>query len=398
MQQGTGPAEYYQYLQNNPRVDDYAEFRSAGEKLQAAWQYWPAPQKDGVLSPSDYNEGVKQYYLYAQWLLESQLKALTEKARKRDMRLYFDLPLGVSPQSYDVWRERESFVSGISAGAPPDGFFTRGQQWELSPLHPQGLRRQGYKYYIECLRHNFKYAGILRIDHIMSFHRLYVIPEGFEATQGAYIRYPCDEFYAIVTLESSRASCLVLGEDLGTVPTEVRKMMQRHQLYRHYVVQYEIAPTTPPLPDVPQKVIASINTHDMPTFTSFWQGNDVQERYNRGLLDNEGVAIEIKNRQLIRDKVINYLSGKGFINSRSPGTHEVLRGLLAFLSSSRAWAVMVNLEDLWGETQAQNVPGTLDEKLNYCRMLRYIFEEFTNMPQVVEALQDVSDKRRGGNV
>ncbi|HJX03757.1 MAG TPA: 4-alpha-glucanotransferase, partial [Dehalococcoidia bacterium] len=222
MQQGTAPAEYYQYLQNNPRVEDYAEFRSAGEKLQAAWQYWPAPQKDGVLNPSDYNEGVKQYYLYAQWLLESQLKALTEKARKRDMRLYFDLPLGVSPQSYDVWRERESFISGISAGAPPDGFFTKGQQWELSPLHPQGLRRRGYKYYIECLRHNFKYAGILRIDHIMAFHRLYVIPDGFEATQGAYIRYQPDEFYAIVTLESHRASCLVLGEDLGTVPTEVR--------------------------------------------------------------------------------------------------------------------------------------------------------------------------------
>jgi 4-alpha-glucanotransferase len=232
----------------------------------------------------------------------------------------------------------------------------------------------------------------------MAFHRLYVIPEGFEATQGAYIRYPCDEFYAIVTLESSRASCLVLGEDLGTVPSEVRKMMQRHQLYRHYVVQYEIAPTSPPLPDIPQKVIASINTHDMPTFTSFWQGNDIQERYNRGLLDNEGVAIESKNRQLVREKVINYLSGKCLINSRKSSTHEVLRGLLALLSSSGARAVMINMEDLWGETQAQNMPGTQDENLNYCRMLRYIFEDFTNLPQVVKTLQDVNDKRVGGNL
>jgi 4-alpha-glucanotransferase len=383
------------FMNANPMVEDYARFRATGEKRRESWHSWPLPQRDGVLNKDDYDEQKKYYHIYVQWLADEQLKLVSQQAHKSEVKLYFDLPLGVNLNSYDVWRERDAFVSGVSAGAPPDVFFTKGQKWELTPLHPDGIRKQGYRYYINCLRHNLKYADILRIDHIMAFHRLYMIPQGFDANQGVYVRYHAPEFYSLLTLESHRNKAMILGEDLGTVPAEVRKTMSQYSLYRHYVVQYDVS-TDPekPFPAVPVNVVASVNTHDMPTFATFWQGEDISQRKELGLLDDTGFKTEVEKRRLMREAVIAFLKKERFVADSKPSINEILRGILAFLGSSPAKVVLVNIEDLWLEARPQNVPGTSGENLNYCRKLSYAFEELSCLPAVVNLLGEVNQRRK----
>src|SRR5262249_50771705 len=145
----------------------------------------------------DYDEEVRRYHLYVQWQADEQLRALGEKARAGGSGLYLDLPLGVNSDSYDVWRDRSSFALGISAGAPPDVFFTKGQDWGFPPLHPENIRTNGYRYLRDYLHHHMQFAGLLRIDHLMGLHRLYWVPQHLGPRQGVYVRYPVEELYAI---------------------------------------------------------------------------------------------------------------------------------------------------------------------------------------------------------
>src|SRR5262249_34955051 len=149
-------------------------------------------------------------HVYAQWAMDRQLARF-------DGRLYLDLPVGVNRDAWEVWRDRDAFVLGLSAGAPPDALFLGGQDWGLPPLHPERARTGGWRYVRDCVRHHMRHAGMLRVDHVMGLHRLYCVPAGMRATEGAYLRYPHEELYAILCLESARARCALVGEDLGTV-------------------------------------------------------------------------------------------------------------------------------------------------------------------------------------
>ena len=160
---------------------------------------------------------------------------MAEEARRAGPGLYLDLPLGVHAHGYDVWREREAFAVEASGGSPPDVVFTKGQDWGFPPLHPERIRAQGYRYVLAYLRRQLACAGVLRIDHMPVFHRLFWIPHGVPASQGVYVRYPAEEYYAIFSLESHRHKAMLVGEDLGTVPPEVPESMGRHNVHRMYV-------------------------------------------------------------------------------------------------------------------------------------------------------------------
>ena len=381
----------------HPVVEDYARFRSVGERQRISWRLWPEPLRSGAISEGDYDAESKRYHLYVQWLACQQIEVLSEKARAADVTLHLDLPLGVHPDGYDVWRHRDLFVQDISTGAPPDAFFSLGQNWAFPPLHPEKLRQQGYSYYIDCLRHHLKYAGILRIDHMMSLHRLFWIPKGMKASQGVYVRYHPEEFHAILTLESQRSKAIIAGEDLGTVPPQVRPAMARHGLHRTFVVQCELAPDTRrALRGVSWGAVASLDTHDMPPFAAFWQGLDIQQRLRLGLLDEVSSLHEVEYRQALRRSVVNFLRREGKLKGTATEVQDVLRACLAFLGASRARVVLVNLEDLWLETQPQNMPGTQEENPNWRRKSRYTMEVFTRLPQVVEPLRELDQARRQG--
>ena len=172
------------------------------------------------------------------------------------------------------------------------------------------------------------------------------------------MNYRAEEFYAILTLESRRSGCVVVGEDLGTVPPEVPRMMERHGLRRMYVVQYEAKTEDPPLPPPPSASIASINTHDMPPFAAYWSAADVDDRLKQELLDEAGAGRERETREAIRRSTVAVLVEQGHLSSGpTRQADKVLEALLEFLSASEAEMVLINLEDLWGETMPQNVPG-----------------------------------------
>ncbi|CEP66205.1 Glycoside hydrolase, superfamily [Moorella glycerini] len=366
-----GRAEMEAWLAGNPAARDYARFRAAVEKQHATWTEWPSRMREGCLKEGDYDTEAMQYHLYVQWQAHRQVKALAACARRSGPGLYLDLPLGVHREGYDVWRHRQDFALAASSGAPPDTFFRQGQEWGFPPLHPEGIREDGYSYYIACLRHHLRHAGILRLDHVMGLHRLYWIPRGLAATEGVYVRYHAGEFYAILALESRRHRAILVGEDLGTVPGYVRLAMTRHNINRMYVLAAEY--TGNPgraLGPVPPGSLASLNTHDMPPFAAFWR-----ERQKSG---RQRAALPV------------FLYNRGFLQVATTATGSLLRGCLAYLAASPARLLLVNLEDLWLETEPQNIPGTGTGYPNWRRKARYSLEEFTRQPEVVSLLRDVN--------
>jgi len=384
------------FLQAHPMVEDYARFRATCDRRRTGWRSWPKGLRRGQLKEGDYDEEGKRYHLYVQWLAHQQVGELSRKAREKGTSLYLDLPLGSHPDGYDVWRWQELFPRGVSAGAPPDSFFAPGQDWGFPPMHPERLREDGYRYYVDCLRHHFRYGGILRVDHVMGFHRLFWVPKGMAASDGVYVRYRAEDFYAILALESHRNQTTVVGEDLGTVPLVVRRAMARHGLLRMYVAPFELTSKGRQLLPPPRShAVAGLNTHDMPPFAAFWEGLDIWDRHEMGLLSRAAAQRRLRRRQACKKALVSFLDRSGWVPALSADPWSVLIGLLAFLGASAARVVLVNLEDLWLETQPQNVPGTVEERPNWRRKARYPFEAFRQMPQVVQTLRKIDHLRKG---
>jgi 4-alpha-glucanotransferase len=386
---------FRRFVEENPRVEDYARFRAVCERREQPWPRWPTRLRDGLLRAGDYEPRAFQYHLYVQWLASEQLGAVSRAARRRGSGLYLDFPLGVNATGYDVWRERRAFAREARAGAPPDQLFTGGQDWGFPPLHPEAIREDGYRYHIACLRRHLRHASFLRIDHVMGMHRLFWIPRGFDASHGIYVRYREEELYAILSLESHRARCVIVGENLGTVPPEVNKAMSRHRIQKLFVLQYELPSLTKRnLGAIPSGCVASLNTHDMPPFTAFWEDLDIDERVRLGMVTAASAEEEKKERGAMRRRLVAVLERRKLFKGKSRKTADVLRACLALLAASRAGLVMVNLEDLWGETVAQNVPGTSTERPNWRLKARHPLEAFRTMSAVLESLGRVKRSRK----
>ncbi|HBL26945.1 MAG TPA: 4-alpha-glucanotransferase [Acidobacteria bacterium] len=384
------------FVRRKPDLETYAAFRAVGDRRGESWQLWPERLREGTLAPADFDEEDYRYHLWCQWACDRQIGELARKARRRGPGLYLDLPLGVHGSSFDVWRERDLFTQKISAGAPPDSFFTQGQNWGFPPLQPERLRERGYDYLIDSLRHHLEHAGLLRIDHVMQLHRLFWIPEGMEAAHGVYVTYPAEELYAVLCLESQRHQAMLVGENLGTVPPEVYEAMERHDMLGMFVAQYELQPDQG-LREPPVTTAASLNTHDMPTFSGFLEAKDTEDLESLGFFDADEARDERTKRDRIRRQVEGWLPAEtraGLGGDQARLDRAVLRLLLDHMAASPARMVLINLEDLWGETAPQNVPGTHRERPNWRRKARHAFEDFSGRPEVVEALRRMDELRR----
>jgi 4-alpha-glucanotransferase len=419
------------FVRENKNVDDYAGFRAVTDRQRKGWNAWPAPLRDGKIAAGDYDEDAKNYYLYAQWIIQEQLRVLADKAHARGQLLYLDLPLGLHADSYDVWRYRQFFVRGVAGGAPPDPVFTKGQNWGFPPMNPEAMRLNRYEHVIALLRNHFRYGKLLRIDHVMGLHRLYWIPDGLTGDKGVYVEYPADELYAILCLESHRYQAGIVGENLGTVPPGVNRALARHNIRQMYVVQYEIMgdPRMPKLRPVPARSVASLNTHDMPPFQAFLEGLDIDDRVDLDLLDEKTARRERKQRAVMRKALAAVAavreaqarqlavssreaqarqlaassreaqarqraasSNDGRRPPRRPSSADVngrYVGVLRFLARSMADIVLINLEDLWQETFPQNVPATNKTRPNWRRRIRPSIEQIRRMAAIAEVLSDV---------
>jgi 4-alpha-glucanotransferase len=403
---GKRAGELREWARRHPLAEEYARFRATTERRASSWWSWPKRERGGRLAGEGDDPAAYRYHLYVQWLMAEQMGAISAKAKERGSGLYFDFPLGVNPDGFDTWRERDAFALAASAGAPPDPFFTGGQDWGFPPLHPERIREQGYAYPIACLRHLLEHAGVLRIDHVMGLHRLYWVPHGLDPRSGAYVRYRPEEWYAILALEAHRSGAVVVGEDLGTVPTAVRHAMARHHVYRSFVLQYEARADGPAvLPVPPRESQASLNTHDMPPFAAFWRGLELQTRVEQGWLSEGDAREQLERRARLRLAIVNVLRSGGWLPDEVAGPapigrrieRAVLEAALSFLAAGPAALVLVNLEDLWGETRPQNVPGTVHQYPNWRRKAKLPLEAFRLEGRVVGTLATVNRLRMRGS-
>jgi 4-alpha-glucanotransferase len=384
---------------------DYAAFRAIGETQRASWQHWPARLRDRapvIRSRADAAAAGIDLdrlgsHVVAQWAMQRQLGSLGGGRA----RLYLDLPVGVNRDAYEVWRHRQLFLLSLSAGAPPDALFLGGQDWGLPPLAPQALRKDHYRYFIACVRHHMKVAGMLRIDHVMGLFRLYCVPVGFPATDGVYLRYHADELLAVLVLESARARCAIAGEDLGTVPDHVRPAMARHGMYRLHVGQWALpaklgAPTLPAPPDS----VASLNTHDTATFAGWWLGADIDDRRDLGLTTDQQQAAERAERAEARSAILATIPGA---SARAPSPslasdlEQAMISTTAELAAGPAEILLVALDDLALEPTPHNVPGTTAQRPNWQRRVpgwSTALDPTTAAPTAANAIAAVITARR----
>jgi 4-alpha-glucanotransferase len=340
---------FQKFMEENPGVAEYARFRARAESKE--------------------RKNAEQYHVYAQWLVQTQLRELANYSHAAGSFLYLDLPLGLHQHSYDAERYPELFVKGVSGGAPPDPVFTTGQNWAFRPIHPEAMRADGYRYAIAYIRNHLRFAKLLRIDHVMGLHRLFWIPEGLTGDKGLYVQYRAEEMYAILSVESHRAGAGFIGENLGVVPPEVNQSMARHNIRPLYVAQYETAVGSEhgALRAPSAGSVASLNTHDLFPFAGFLEGTDIDERLRLKFITPKEAASEHQDRKRTR-KALRQFAGKN-----------IFEGSMEFLAKSNADIVLLNPEDLWQETKAQNVPSTTKEHPNWKRRMKYSLERLKRL-------------------
>lgn len=375
------------FVAEHPQVDAYARFRAVMTQRNSYFREWPTlllqQIQHGGLPAMEADPTEIACHRYAQWRAHQQLHSVATRARDSGAGLYLDLPVGTHPNGFDAWYHDAAFLPRCSAGAPPDPFFSKGQDWGFAPLHPQGSRAQGHGYLQECLRHHMRMAEVLRIDHVMGLHRIFCIPHGMSGSDGAYVRFREEELYALVCMESVRHRCTLVGEDLGTVPPEVREQMHQHGLVRMYVGQFSITEHPPVLADPPTDALVALNTHDMPPFAAFLRGLDIEERVTLGALAPDAAQHEHDQRQ----RLVTALR-----NTFAPGSDDLalLQGLLRHLAQTPAPYLLVALEDLWLETAPQNVPGTFLERPNWRRRLAHGLDTLQQQPAILATLQQLA--------
>ena len=374
------------FLMDHPDVNDYARFRAAGERFGLDFHHWPSTAKSGLLRWNDVDPSIVRYHVLAQWIIDVQMTDLSSKLAQRGQTLELDVPVGVHPFGYDVWRNPEQYVTTMSIGAPPDELTIEGQTWGSPPPHPENCRNDAHAMFREALRFHMRVAGIVRVDHVMGLQRLFWVPQGAAADAGVYVSMPFKELLAIVAVEAQRLGVDIVGEDLGTVEPDLRQAMRRDGLRRTYVAQFAIGPEK--LDDVPAGSVASFATHDTATFAGWWSGSDIDERENLGLLDALVAESSRDERDVLRRRLAHALECEP---DDEPG--DVLAALHAWLGESDAGLVMVQLDDLLGEPSAVNIPGTLHERANWSRRATSSLEELASSTTLARTLEPLRASR-----
>lgn len=362
-----------------------------------SWHHWPEPyhrpeSAEVAAFAAAHHERI-ELFAYLQWLADEQLGNAQARARTAGMPigLYHDIAVAVNPASAMTWANPGVSLSGASVGAPPDWFNPHGQNWVLAPLSPVGLREAGYEPFAQSLRHNMRHAGAVRIDHVMGLKRLFWIPEGASPDEGAYVRYPFDDLVRIIALESARHQCLVIGEDLGTVPRGFRPAMHRAGLLSCRVLYFERAADGAFLPAdaYPGQSLVSVSTHDLPTLEGFWTYRDLSWReLLRRFPDGQAAAQARIERDRDRVQLLQALARAGLLpdgidpdqapDALSP---ELALAVHRFLAGTPGQLLMVQLEDMAGEEEQPNLPGT-EEHPNWRRKLGRTLEELPDEPLV----------------
>jgi 4-alpha-glucanotransferase len=388
----------------------YATFQALEEERKliqfesATWQDWPQQFLSPGQPSREYAKRHRKrirFFQYIQWVASEQLNEIRRMAEQLTMPigLYQDLALGADRNGAEAWVYQSVLALGADCGAPPDAFAPEGQNWGLPPINPHALRASGYKLMRELLRNNFRSAGAIRLDHVMALFRLFWIPRGKPASEGTYVQYPFEDLLAIVALESVRSQTLVIGEDLGTVPDWVREQLKKMRVLSYRVFYFERgADRAMKWPgDYPVESLAVVTTHDLPTLTGFWSGEDLhvrlgastddathREAWEERQRDKARVLSALKRENLLPEGVTEDLA------TLPTMTADLCRAIHIYLARTPSHIVLANIEDGLGELSQTNLPGTVDSHPNWTRKYAVRVDEIVcddRLRQLGDALQ-----------
>ncbi len=317
--------------------------------------------------------------------------------RQSGAGIMLDLPVGCRADGFDPWAYPESFTDGVTIGAPPDMFFRSGQNWGSRPLDPEGERRSGYAVTDGALRHLLRHAAALRLDHAMGLARLWWIPDGMTAAEGAYVRYRSEELIALCCLEAWRHDASLVGEDLGTVERSFTDSLGDHGIAGMHVAVFDLeavdADPMEPLSPRPGSV-ALVDTHDTATFAGWFTGHDIDERTRLGLAEAGSAGTERRRRDASKRVLVDRLVASDLLaESDVHDARAVHEGLALELAESDAGVVILNLADCLGELEPQNIPGTTREHANFSRVLPESLDEIERDARVLETFRKMSETR-----
>lgn len=339
------------------------------------WRAWPAQYRDpnsaAVAEFARAHAARIEYYDYLQWHAEQQLHAAGRRALELHLGvgIYLDLAVGADPGSAETWAQQALYAGNVSVGCPPDEFNLNGQDWGIPPLLPERLTDVAYLPFVALLRANMRHAGALRIDHVMGLTRLFWVPAGMRPDRGGYVSYPADDLFGVLALESERNGCMVIGEDLGTLPEGLAKRLNAADIlsYRLLYFQREADGAFTPPAGYPAQALAAVSTHDLPTLRAFWLGRDLDLRARLGLYPSEA----LRERQVIeraqdRARLLVALEREELLPSAltvnpvsAPDlTSELALAVHRFLARASSRLLTVQPEDIFGQLEQINVPAT----------------------------------------
>ena len=357
----------------------HAEFEalSAYCMPERDWHRWPVdlqnPRTSAVTAFAAAHQRDVLFHAFLQWVTDRSMRAAQRRTREAGMRigLIGDLPVGIAPAGSQAWSRPNDLLPGVSIGAPPDLFNPRGQDWGLTGLSPRALQQSGFDSFIATLRSVLRYAGGVRMDHAMALCRLWLLPQGAEPSDGAYLAYPFTDLLRILALESVRHRAIVIGEDLGTVPDGFRDTLRRTGIHGIRVLWFER--------DNSQRFVASdawdssavatTSTHDLPTVAGWWMGADIAARAACGRL-GAGESREEAEAARNADRLALWqrFETEGAANGQAPppdAPEEVVDAAVRFVGRVHAPLCLLPVEDLFAQEAQVNLPGTVEEYPNW---------------------------------
>ena len=358
------------------------QFHADSDAIAANWRDWPEDQRDpqasGVAAFAREHAQEIGFHLFAQWLAARGLDQAQCCAREAGMAigLIADLAVGTDGSGSHAWSRQDEIFKALQVGAPPDIYNPYGQAWGISAFSPRGLRQHGYRAFIEMLRATLGHAGGLRIDHALGLARLWLIPNGAGAAEGAYLRFPFDDLMRLIALESWRARAIIIGENLGTVPAGFNDRLRRHGLLGISVLWFERTHGEggreifkPPREWSPAS-IATTTTHDLPSVAGWWSGRDIEWREQLNLLEpGPAVAEAFRQREVDRQILWQALLEAGAASGECPAPDSVapIEAALRFVGCTPAPLAIIPIEDLLASREQPNVPGTIAGHPNWQR-------------------------------
>ena len=370
----------------------FAAFETLRRRFKMAWWEWPEEWRRPSAAALDKLRGEAEeeigFHEFLQWNADRQLRACRELADRRRLPvgLYIDLAVGVDAGGADAWMEQDAMLIGLSVGAPPDALQPAGQNWGLTTYNPHGLITRQFELLREMLRDVMRYAGAIRLDHVLGLQRLYVIPHGAPAGEGAYLRFPFHAMLATIAEESRRFRCIVIGEDLGTVPEGFRDTLAAWGIWSYLVVLFEREwdgsfrqPSR-----YPMNALATFNTHDLPTYRGWISGHDLRVKRGIGLDPGESDEERERSRAAWRAAV-------------DPGSDDAFEHAAEFLAATPTRLVSLALEDILGVEDQINIPGTVTEHPNWRRRLPVAIENLRDDQRLRRAAEACARAGRGSS-